>query len=277
MYYGKVKVDYLFDITTIYTAHRHRYPHDHSFPGESHNFWEIVIVLDGQIGVTAGHDVLLLGKGQAILHEPMEFHRLWSEGNSSPDVIIISFTCKNMPKLKTRLFKINSANRKEVASLLKHLRRIFTTDDVSLTGISDPDSFDYQIATKQLEIFLLKILSENITEVIHSTQQSAKNYTEIINVLENNLDKRLSISEIANLCKMSEVNLKKTFHKYSGTGIISYYNQLKMNEAVSMLRSGMSVSETALALGYTDQNYFSATFKRIVGKNATEIKNKYQF
>ena len=276
MYYGKVKVDYLFDITTIYTAHRHRYPHDHSFPGESHNFWEIVIVLDGQIGVTAGHNVLILDKGQAILHEPMEFHRLWSEGNSSPDVIIISFTCKNMPKLKARLFKINSANRKEVASLLKQLRKTFTTDDVSLTGINEPDSFDYQIATQELEIFLLKILSENITEVIHSTQQSAKNYTEIINVLENNLNKRLSIAEIANLCKMSELNLKKTFHKYSGTGIISYYNQLKMNEAVSMLRSGMSVSETALALGYTDQNYFSAAFKRIVGKNATEIKNKYQ-
>lgn len=270
--YGKVELDDLFNITTIYTAHYNKFPTTHSFPGETHDFWEIVIVLDGQIGVTAGKNIMILNKGQAILHKPMEFHRLWSEGNSSPEVVIISFSCVNMPVPKSRLFRLNGLNKIESRSLINTIRRVFSTDDVSVTGISSPSSLEYQITAKKLEVFILNILSENITDVERPTSQSAKNYSEIIKLLENNTDKNLSISEIAKMCNMSEINLKKTFNKYSGTGIKNYFNHLKMNEAISMLRSGMSVTETASALGFSDQNYFSAAFKRIIGKTPSEFR-----
>ena len=42
----------------------------YSTVGETHDFWEIVIVLDGEIGVTAGSKVINLKSGEAILHEP---------------------------------------------------------------------------------------------------------------------------------------------------------------------------------------------------------------
>lgn len=270
--YGKIELKDLFSVSAIYTAHHQKFSPTYSFPGETHDFWEIVIVLDGELGVTAGQDIMILDKGQAVLHEPMEFHRLWSEGNSNPEIVIISFSCKNMPPLKTRLFKINSLNRREAVSLIKSIRSVFVTDDVSVVGIHESSSFEYQIITKKLELFLLNILSENITEINRPSLQSAKNYSEIIKILENNLDKNLSISDIAKMCNMSEVNLKKTFNKYSGTGIKSYFNHLKMNEAISLLRSGVTVMETAAALGFLDQNYFSASFKRIVGKTPSEFR-----
>lgn len=275
--YGKADLNDLFSISSIYTAHCQRFSSTYSFPGETHDFWELVMVLDGELGVTAGQNLIILNKGQAILHEPMEFHRLWSEGNSTPEIAIISFSCKNMPPLKTRLYKINSLNRREAALLIKSIRSVFFTDDVSITGIKNPFSFEYQITTKKLELFLLDILSENITDVMRPMLQSAKNYSEIIRFLENNLDKALNISDIAKMCNMSEVNLKKTFNKYSGIGIKRYFNQLKMNEAISLLRSGYSVMETAAALGFSDQNYFSAAFKRIIGKAPSEFKKMYQF
>lgn len=270
--YGKVNLDDLFEITTLYTAHYNKFPTTHSFPGESHDFWEIVIVLDGQIGITAGQNIMILNKGQAILHEPMEFHRLWSEGISPPEVVIFSFSCLNMPPLKSRIFQINHFNRRESRSLISAVRNTFSTSDVSVTGIPDPDSLTYQIIIKKLEVFILNILSENIADVERPSLQSAKNYSEIIKLLENNLDKNLKISEIAKMCSMSEINLKKTFNKYAGTGIKTYFNQLKMNEAISMLRSGLTVTETASALGFSDQNYFSASFKRIIGKPPSEFK-----
>lgn len=270
--YGKVDLTNLFSVSAIYTAHRQKFSPTYSFPGETHDFWEIVIVLDGELGVTAGQNILILPKGQAFLHEPMEFHRLWSEGNSRPEIIIISFSCRNMPPLKTRLFEINSLNRREAISLINSMRSIFVTDNVSVVGIHNSSSFDYQIITKKLELFLLNILSDNIMEVAEPALQSAKNYSEIIKILENNLDKSLNISDIAKMCNMSEVSLKKTFNKYSGTGIKSYFNHLKMNEAISMLRSGVSVRETATALGFSDQNYFSASFKRIVGEPPSSFK-----
>lgn len=264
--YGKAELNDLFEITALFTAGLSKFDSCYSFPGETHNFWELVMVLDGELGVTAGKNIIILNKDQAILHKPMEFHRLWSESNSSPEIITISFSCRNMPALNSHLFKLNPFNSKEALSVLSSIRRTFETDESSVTGILSPHTLDYQITVRKLELFILNILSENITDVTLPSLQSAKNYSEIIKLLENNLDKNLSIAEIAKMCNMSEINLKKTFNKYSGTGIKSYFNLLKMNEAISMLRSGVSVTETASALGFSDQNYFSAAFKRIVGE-----------
>ena len=44
-----------------------------------HNFWEIVCVLEGEVGVASANDLYTLSKGQAVIHSPMEFHNIWSE------------------------------------------------------------------------------------------------------------------------------------------------------------------------------------------------------
>ena len=91
-------------------------------------------------------------------------------------------------------------------------------------------------------------------------------------ILENNIDKRLSVSDIARLANMSEINLKKTFSKYAGTGVMAYFTELKINTAISLIKSGASVKECAMSLGFDNQNYFSATFKRVTEKRPSEYK-----
>lgn len=270
--YGKVKFENIFEITEIYTAFSRTYESKYSFSGESHNFWELVIITDGYMGVTAGSNILSFERGQAILHEPMEFHRLWSEKNSNPSINIISFSCNNMPDLKSRVFELEPHKLQEAKNLILLLRKVFTTSRISLKSIKNPSSVDYQIALKRLEAFILSLLSSHTAEIEAPKSQTAKNYSYIIHVLENNITKNLSVSDIAKLCNMSEINLKKTFYKYSGTGIKSYFNNLKMNEAINMLKSGMTVTETALTLGFSDQNYFSTAFKRIIGKQPSYYK-----
>ena len=92
--YTSVKTDKIFSITSIYTAFTATYQNNYSFAGEFHNFWEIVFVLDGKLGVTAGSNVHILTKGQAILHPPMEFHSLWSEGETTPTVAKYGYSAK---------------------------------------------------------------------------------------------------------------------------------------------------------------------------------------
>ena len=87
----------------------------------------------------------------------------------------------------------------------------------------------------------------------------------IVKVLENNIDQNLSVSDISKICNMSETNVKKTFSRYAGMGIMHYFNYIKMNAAISMLENGMSVNETAQHLGFSNQNYFSTAFKRVYG------------
>lgn len=270
--YGKVNVENIFRITELYTAFFRSYEPNHWFQGEVHNFWEIVFVIRGELGVTAGSDVITLTEGQAILHAPMEFHRLWTSDNATSEIVIISFDCENMPTLKSRIFMTDSDMCKSAAKTVENIRNNFKTSDRSVIGIEHKSSPNYQLAVKETECFVLNLISNDAVICKPPALRSAKNYSYIIKVLEENIDKNLSVSQIAKLCNMSEINLKKTFSKYSGMGIKKYYSFLIMNKAIMLLNYGMSVSETAAALGFEGSNYFSLAFKRVIGKSPSKYK-----
>ena len=78
------------------------------------------------------------------------------------------------------------------------------------------------------------------------------------------------VDEIAALCSMSTPNLAKTFSRYTGMGVMSYFNSLKMSKAVELLKSGVSIKETSARLGFLNQNYFSTVFKRTMGLSPSE-------
>ena len=65
--YGYVDTDEVFRIKTLYTAFEANRHSKYYFNGEYHNFWEMVIVLDGTLGVTAGSDLFILKKGHFIV------------------------------------------------------------------------------------------------------------------------------------------------------------------------------------------------------------------
>lgn len=268
--FGYVNTEDIFRINVLYTAFSERHESSYYFGGEYHNFWEIVIVTKGELGITAGSDVFMLKKGQAVIHEPMEFHRLWSEGKVETEYIIFSFKASGVPKISSKIFEIKDLDI--TYAILKNIQENFKVHHNNVVEINDPDGVAYQTTIKELEMFILETLSERIEKRKDVKTQPAKNYTRIVNIMESNIDKKLSVAEIAKLCNMSEVNLKKTFSRYSGMGVMEYFNHLKITAAIERLKRGETVQETADSLGFLNQNYFSTVFKRITGKNPTYYK-----
>ena len=125
---------------------------------------------------------------------------------------------------------------------------------------------------KRWELYLLGLIGQKKQLPQEAHSGPARNYAAIVKVLEDHIHENLSVEEIAQLCNMSPASVKQTFSRYAGMGIINYFNRLKVETAVNMLRSGSSVQETAAALGFSSQNYFSTVFKRILGKPPTAYK-----
>ncbi|MBQ7036382.1 MAG: helix-turn-helix transcriptional regulator [Clostridia bacterium] len=90
--------------------------------------------------------------------------------------------------------------------------------------------------------------------------------------MKQNLEKSLTISEIAKHCHVSDTKLKTIFQHFTGTGIISYFSSLKISEAKKLLKSGASVYETSVQLGYSSQAYFSICFKKATGMTPLQYK-----
>ena len=72
--YGECPIQETVRVSSLFTFFRKTYSLDFTFQGESHDFYEVVCVLDGKAGITAGKNVYTLSAGQMILHPPAEFH-----------------------------------------------------------------------------------------------------------------------------------------------------------------------------------------------------------
>ena len=260
-----------FRITALYTAFQAVYGADYYVSGESHDFWEIVIVTEGEIGVTAGKDVFHLRRGQAILHTPNEFHNLWSERGRKAGFLIFSFSAPHLAAPPHRIFEVRDLAEPFV--VLGELERSLQMHKHWAQGVKEGCEAKAALALKRLELFLLKTIFETKPQTHgNPLSQSAKHYAAVVRFLEDNLHRTLSVGEIAAACRIGEVNLKKIFSRYAGVGVIAYFNYLKMHAAIKMLENGSTVRETAEALGFVNQNYFCTVFKRVMGKAPKSFK-----
>ncbi len=259
-------------ITALYTAFERTFQPDFYFAGQHHNFWELVLVTEGTLGITAGDEVFVLQKGQAILHEPMEFHRLWSEKKTAPSAIFITFEAEHMPPFSSKIFEITDI--KEATELLCEIQKAFSMRHIYIEGVKHPEGVGHQIALKKLELFLLKTLSQRVVKQQEQIGKGARQYAKIVQFLDGNLHRIFTVSEIAEALSMSEVNLKKTFSRFAGMGIMAYFNRQKMATAISMIESGRQIQEVSRALGFSNQNYFSTVFRRITGTAPSHYKVK---
>jgi two-component system, response regulator YesN len=79
-----------------------------------------------------------------------------------------------------------------------------------------------------------------------------------------NIDQPLSLNRIAGTLGVHPSYLSRAFKKELGITLTDYINKFRIEEAKYILDHGnVSVSETALSVGYNDPNYFSKVFTKL--------------
>lgn len=132
------------------------------------------------------------------------------------------------------------------------------------------------LEAKVCELLLLQL--EQMSESNPLDNQSLKR-TDIEKILhvkeriENSLSTYRSLKDLAKEVGTNEFTLKKGFKEVFGTTVFGYWNQLKMNEAKTLLLDGdMSVTDVAKQLGYKNPQHFSTAFKRSYGVVPSKLK-----
>ena len=270
--YPECPIEDALSLTSLYTFFTRRYTKDYVFKGETHDFSEVVCVTDGKVGVTADKDVYVLSAGQMILHPPEEFHSIWSDCGTTPEAIIFSFRAERFPDLSRRIFRLTPDDLTTVRGLMKESEKYFDRVGMCLTKVKNGYKQQVSAFVKKIELFLLSVLTSEQEIPSKYTGRSAENYVRILSVLEGLLEESPSVSELALACNMSVPAMEKTVYRFAGCGVLSYFNGLKFQRAKEYLSSGLSVKETSLRLGFSNQNYFSSRFKKYTGVSPTEWK-----
>jgi len=262
-------------ITALCSAHAGIRPVGYSYDGESHDFWESVFVLSGRAGITAGETVYTLNAGQMIFHPPGEFHRLWNDGDGFLRIVIVSFAADRFPIKEHRICSFENDSR--VHSICHDIRKQFKTDGIFLIELKkEKSAAEAQKAIGRLEALFLDILEQHTEQIAESIKKDrlSELYSQAVSVMKRNLGVRLTAAQISSECGMSVSTMQKLFYRYTGMGMMKYYEGVRMQHAQTLLDNGYMVKEVAFALGYEDQSYFSTVYKRYFGRSPSKKLRK---
>lgn len=247
-------------------------PKNFYFPGESHDFWEAVFVCDGNVTATADERIYRLNSGKLLFHKPMEFHRIWTDAENAPHLMILSFKASGsgMRRFENCCFELNLNQRKRIAEITSFFPRPPYTDD----EIVETDPLTLNRAATLLEALLLDLMDRSEYSG-HAMTGDEIQYARIVNVMKQNCDRTLSVEELAKLCNLGVSNMKRIFAGFSDVGIAKYFLSLKVRRAMELLDEGLSASKVAEALDFSEISYFYTVFKRETGMTPTQYKKSH--
>ena len=83
-----------------------------------------------------------------------------------------------------------------------------------------------------------------------------------IKYIRDHIEEPIDMATLAILSNLSVSQFKQKFSHYIGIPPRQFINREKIETAKQMLKSGMTVTETAMALGFNNSSYFSSVFKK---------------
>jgi len=285
----KFKFSRIFNVERLVTLFYMEVSKDFCYEGERHDFWEMVYIDKGEMLCTAKDSSHILKSGELTFHAPGEFHNHTSNGVVAPNVSIITFECKSreMKFFEGKIFQLDKESRAQLSMIFKEglsLYRMvneFDPLDTRMVQLDDAPLGSSQMTKNLLEAFLIS-LRRNTESLSKKTRQrltldetsTSVEVNEILNLIEESLYSRLTVSDIAMKLKRSESTVKGLFSEFKSGGIINYYNERKIAEARRLIREGKyNFSQIAEMLCFDTPQYFSKCFKKYSGLTPSEYKS----
>lgn len=272
-------------ISGLHSLFKIHYECNFEFAGETHDFWECLYVLEGQLCVSADERIYNMSEGDLIFHKPLEFHKFIVKNSTGATLLIFSFSAEGPLTvwLRNKVFKLSLSQKEIIHSLLEYIQT--KTDPIDIRTFRHDyylqpfSKFPYysQIIVNYLcHLFLM--LAEKGTLSSVSSSSDAIIFRNAIHFLNENLERQPTVSEIARHCNISDASLKRIFDKFAGISVHRYFLKLKINVAKKILQEGGQVSFAAEKLGFSSQSYFSKAFKRETGVTPSNfIKQEKSF
>lgn len=277
-------------VNKIYSIHYFEYMSDFQFEGESHNFWEILIVDKGEVDVTAGEKQLVLTRGDIIFHKPNEFHSLKANGKIAPNLVVISFECDSpaMSFFEEKMLQVTEHERSLLGTIIKEARLTFKgrLDDPYQEKLILDDQIplgSMQMIKHSIEMLLLTLLRRymgtmpeipempKILPKFTTVNADTEVYNRIITYMEDHIYSNLTIEELCRSTLVGRSKAQKLFRDRNNCGVINHFSQMKVEKAKELIRNkDMNFTQISDLLGYTSIHYFSRQFKKITGMTPSE-------
>ena len=266
------------------SVHYFEYTSTYYFEGEQHDFWEFLYVDKGEVNVCADGIHHHLKKGQMIFHAPGEFHNVRANGVVAPNLVVVSFVCRDdcMNFFRGKVLNAGDPERALLARIVEEAEDAFstpmndpTTDHLTRSA-SAPFGAEQLILVCIVELLIGFLRRGDEAAEVHPTSLIREHGQQelidrIIAYLEAHIAEKLTLADICRDNLVGRSYLQKVFREQTGGGAMEYFGALKVEMAKRMVREGSrNFTEIASLLGYNSIHYFSRHFKKVTGMTPSE-------
>jgi AraC family transcriptional regulator len=117
-----------------------------------------------------------------------------------------------------------------------------------------------------LAVHLLSRYSNHSRQLsVSSSKLSQQQLSQVVDYIHSNLEKEITLLELATLVQLSEFHFGRLFKQTTGTAPHQYHLKCRIDRAKQLLLQGMAISQVAQSVGFSSQSHLNYHFKRQVG------------
>ncbi len=249
----------------------------------THDFHEMEIILSGSaINSINGKsfpigpgDVFIVGKGATHEISQIDGLELYNLGFNSHVLRSIGSDLLKLPGFHAlflmdqltdpsiRCLKLEASELKKVKRILDEMHEEYTQE---LPGCQTVLLSEFSRLTVLLSRNYIRAIPEKGTwQMASALAKMERDYAE-----------PLSIAQLADSVYLSERHFRRQFEKLYHETPKAYLQKVRLNAATELLlQKELSVTDIALACGFSDCNHFSRVFRQSFGISPTEYRKRY--
>ena len=282
MAYIKIPLHNIINIEKIVSLFSMRLECGFCFEGESHDFWELIFVLDGEIVIRCDDGRREMRRGDIFFHQPGAFHAVECQNKSGAEIFITSFECRSaaMDFFVQRKMELGDSMHQTIESILTEKQACFMPDTLPMTYRPGAPVGSQQMLRCSLETLLIRIMrlaerDERREQIFFTSSEELidRLAADIVDYLGRHIGENVTLDELGERFHFSKSHICHIFKARMGCGIKKYFLDLKIERAKQLLSDGSrTVTEISDGLSFVSPQHFTRTFRQAVGMTPTAYR-----
>lgn len=245
-----------------------------------HGAFELMLVLEGQGRISIGGEKILLEPGSLVLINPYEAHEInGTDGSVLTLIFQVSphFLRDYVPELPNIRFLQHLVNPSLTADWQERFQQMLVEN--ALTYLRQEPYFALSCVALSAELLecLLIHLPKEILSGRHrsSLKQQIDRMRRITDYMEAHYLEPIHLDTLAQMEGLTSTYVSHLISNNLGISFQEYLNNLRFEKAMDYLRtSTMTLTEIAVASGFSDLKYLNKVARKRTGQNIQNYKNQ---
>lgn len=231
--------------------------------------YQLICIHAGHCAVTIENEVHIAYPGDCILYRPGEVQDYLLSKNAEPHTYWIHFNgevCRQLfETLKLQKVHIIKAGQtREVEHLVSRICQY------------------HNLQTRNHELLCSGLMQSILVLLSNEAQgagrplgaQNTDKISELVSRVKMVPNLSITVAECAEFCNMSKAHFARMFKRTVGRSPVQFMLGVRIDRAKELLDfTDKSIGQIAEASGFSDQNYFTRTFKKMTGMTPTQYRN----